>query len=238
MTEASKNPAPEALAADADSMEIIERAAPLTMTSPQRLLALIEAVRHCERRDIEGALAECGVWRGGSVLAMVLTLLSLGSDRREIYLYDTFAGMTEPSEHDVSPYDGVAAEEWNRSQGKPWSMLFDGERNAERAVRQSLEETGYPAELLRTVVGPVEETIPQTMPDRLSLLRLDTDWYESTLHELRHLYPRLSPGGVLIIDDYGHWEGCRRAVDEFFSTEAEPVLLQRIDYTARIAIKA
>ena len=85
--------------------------------------------------------------------------------------------------------------------------------------------------------GPVEETLPKTAPDRLALLRLDTDWYESTRHELVHLYPRLVDGGVLIVDDYGHWEGCRRAVDEYFAAEADPVLLSRVDYTARIAIK-
>jgi hypothetical protein len=87
------------------------------------------------------------------------------------------------------------------------------------------------------VQGPVEETLPGTTPDSVALLRLDTDWYESTLHELTHLYPRMSAGGVLIIDDFGHWDGARRAVTEYFSTSAKPILLTRTDYTGRMGIK-
>ena len=84
----------------------------------------------------------------------------------------------------------------------------------------------------------MEDTLPEQAPSRIALLRLDTDWYESTRHELIHLYPRLSQGGVLIVDDYGHWDGCRLAVDEYFATEADPVLLTRIDYTGRICVKS
>jgi O-methyltransferase len=83
----------------------------------------------------------------------------------------------------------------------------------------------------------VERTLPDRAPAEIALLRLDTDWYESTRHELVHLYPRLSAGGVLIVDDYGHWAGAKRAVDEYLGEQAEPLLLHRIDYTGRIAIK-
>lgn len=208
------------------------------MTGVPRLTALIDAVRHCIRRDVPGDFAECGVWRGGSVLAMILTLQQLGAEDREVHLYDTFEGMTEPTEHDTSPFHPPALELWESSSGRPWKEFFDGRTNARSAVHETLLQTGYPAELIKLVEGPVERTLPGAAPERLALLRLDTDWYESTLHELRHLYPRLVPGGVLIIDDYGHWEGCRRAVDEYFSTEAAPLLLNRIDYTGRIAVKA
>jgi hypothetical protein len=87
------------------------------------------------------------------------------------------------------------------------------------------------------VKGPVESTIPATIPDQLAILRLDTDWYESTKHELDHLYPRLVSGGILIIDDYGHWQGARQAVDEYFARQNLKPLLSRIDYTCRIMIK-
>jgi hypothetical protein len=97
--------------------------------------------------------------------------------------------------------------------------------------------TGYPAERVHLVRGPVEETLPAAAPERLALLRLDTDWYASTRHELEHLYPRLVDGGVLIVDDYGHWQGARQAVDEYFAGTAPPPLLHRIDYTARIGVK-
>jgi O-methyltransferase len=223
-----------------EDREIIARARPFTMTSDERLQALIDAVRYCERRAVPGAFAECGVWRGGSVLTMILVLQGLGVDDRDIHLFDTFEGMTAPTEEDTSPLDPPALETWAEAQEsgeRAWSELFSHEVFDEAAVRELLVSTGYPPERLHFARGPVEQTLPEAAPERLALLRLDTDWYESTRHELEHLWPRLSDGGVLIVDDYGHWEGARRAVDEFFATSAAPVLLSRIDYTGRIAIK-
>jgi len=219
---------------------IVEQARPLTMTDAPKIHALLDAVRYCVRRGVPGAFAECGVWRGGSVLAMILTLQEMGVEDREIWLYDTFEGMTAPTEHDVSPLDAPALQTWEEARARgeqPWSFVFRPEAFNEEAVREVLAATGYPPELLRFVTGPVEETLPTEVPSRLALLRLDTDWYESTRHELEHLYPVLSDGGVLIVDDYGHWEGCRRAVDEYFAGRDDPVLLARVDYTARLAIK-
>jgi O-methyltransferase len=219
---------------------IIEHARPYTMTSEPRLLALIDAVRYCVRRQVPGALIECGVWRGGSVLAMILALQQAGIDDREIYLYDTFEGMTEPSEHDTSPYEPSPLEMWRDSTRRNvplWGKVFDPANVSEDAVRGLVGSLGYPASRIHFVRGPVEQTLPEHAPPAVSLLRLDTDWYASTRHELVHLYPRLSHGGILIIDDYGHWEGARRAVDEYFASEVDPILLNRIDYTARIAVK-
>ena len=78
---------------------------------------------------------------------------------------------------------------------------------------------------------------PAASPPSIALLRLDTDWYESTYHELVHLYPRLSVGGILIIDDYGYWQGARRAVDRYFAEQGTRVFLSRIDETGRLAVK-
>jgi hypothetical protein len=192
------------------------------------------------RRDLPGAFAECGVWRGGSVLAMILTLQDMGAPPRDVHLYDTFEGMTEPTEVDVSALDGSALEIWSeaRTDGtRAWPEMFGPGVFDEDSVRETLLTAGYPEERIHIVKGRVEDTIPAQAPDAIALLRLDTDWYESTRHELRELYPRLADGGVLIIDDYGHWEGARRAVDEYFSEHAPPVLLNRIDYTGRVAIK-
>jgi O-methyltransferase len=224
-----------------EDRSIIERALPYTMTGPGRLQALVDAVRYCVARGVQGGFAECGVWRGGSVLAMILTLQELDRDDVDIHLFDTFEGMTAPSEHDTSRHDPPALEVWDeatRRDIRPWSELFDPESFSEDAVRETLLSTGYPAERLHFVPGPVEETLPDHAPRSLALLRLDTDWYESTRHELEHLYPTLAGGGVLIVDDYGHWEGARRAVDEYFDRRGERLLLNRIDYTARIAVKA
>jgi hypothetical protein len=231
---------PLALVAPEDQ-PIMRAALPYTMTGVARLQAMVDAVRYCVSRDVPGAFAECGVWRGGSVLAAILTLQSLGRDDRDIYLYDTFEGMTEPSEFDVSSFDQPALATWtaaNQRDERAWPEAFGPETFSEDDVRARVLATGYPAERLHFVRGRVEDTIPGTVPERLALLRLDTDWYESTRHELQHLYPRLSDRGVLIIDDYGHWDGARRAVDEYFAEHAPALLLNRIDYTGRIAVKA
>jgi hypothetical protein len=222
---------------DADRL-IVERSLPFTMTGVPRLQSVIDAVRYCVRRQVPGAFAECGVWLGGSVLAMILTLQELGATDRDIHLYDTFEGMTAPTGADTSPLHPPALETWKEMDGRPYRELFDPEVFNEEAVRKTVLSTGYPRERLHFVRGAVEETLPGGAPERLALLRLDTDWYESTRHELEHLYPRLSEGGVLIIDDYGHWEGARRAVDEYFAGgSTAPLLLNRIDYTGRIAVK-
>jgi hypothetical protein len=227
---------------DPRNRAIVERAFPDTMTGALRLEATVEAVRYCVARDVPGAFVECGVWRGGSLLAMLLTLLELGVADRDVYGFDTFEGMTEPTEHD-RPHDGGpdAAEEWREAQARgerPWSGLFGDDVFDLDSVRSTVGGSGYPAERIHLVQGAVEETVPDAAPDGIALLRLDTDWYESTRHELEHLYPRLVGGGVLIIDDYGHWQGARQAVDEYFATEAPPLLLNRIDYTGRIAVKS
>jgi O-methyltransferase len=210
------------------------------MTGVPRLTALVDAVRYCVRRGVPGAFAECGVWRGGSVLAMILTLQDLAVTDRDIYLYDTFEGMTAPTEHDVSALGPPVLETWTeaRQRGEhPWGQVFGSDEFNEPTVRKTVLSTVYPKERLHFVRGPVEETLPGAAPAAIALLRLDTDWYESTRHELQQLYPRLSHGGVLLVDDYGHWAGARRAVDEYFGSEASPVLLNRIDYTGRIAVK-
>lgn len=205
---------------------------PYTLTSPERIMALVEAVRHLVRNEVPGAFVECGVWRGGSVLVMLRTLMSLGVTDRDLYLYDTFTHMPEPGEHDVDFHGRVVADYYEEAlTWEAFKYLPYGE------VVSLIEETGYPRERLHFVQGMVEETLPQHAPERLALCRLDTDWYESTAHELEHLYPRLARGGVLIIDDYGHFLGARKATDEYFAQHGEPVFLNRIDFSGRLVVK-
>jgi O-methyltransferase len=204
-----------------------------TMTSPERTYALRNAVRYVHRTRRPGAIVECGVWKGGSMMSVARTLLELGAGDRELYLFDTFEGMSEPTDKDKM-YTGQDA-----------AMLLEGRDKEERLwayasledVRRAVLGVGYDAERIHFVKGKVEDTLPDAAPEQIALLRLDTDWYESTLHELVHLYPRLVPGGVLIIDDYGHWQGARQAVDEYMAEHEMPLLLNRVDYTARIAVK-
>jgi O-methyltransferase len=226
--------------ASAADQEIVNRAIRYSMTGTARMLATVDAVRYCVRRGVHGSFVECGVWRGGSVLAMILTLQDEGVDERDIYLYDTFEGMTRPTEADVSADEGKAMLAWadaERDGQRAWPDVFGRNVFSEEGVRALLESTGYPSERLHFVRGPVEQTIPGVVPDQVAILRLDTDWYESTRHELAHLFPRLEPSGVLIVDDYGHWQGAQLAVDEYFQTAHPPLLLSRIDYTGRIAVK-
>ena len=228
-----RRPAPLPPDLDEDARAIIDMVAPFTMTSPERIVALRDAVRHVCRHGIAGSIVECGVWRGGSMMAAALTLLEIG-ERRPLYLFDTFDGMPPPGDRDRDFVGASAAallEAEEPVSGDTWA------RSPLAEVRRNLSATGYPTELIAFVPGRVEETIPVAAPDQIAVLRLDTDWYESTRHELEHLFPRLAAGGVLIIDDYGHWQGARRAVDEFLAASKAPLLLSRIDYTGRLAVK-
>jgi O-methyltransferase len=218
---------------DESDRELCRRVAPYTLTTPPRIYALARAVEYVVASNLRGAIVECGVWRGGSMMAAALTLLRLGSTDRELYLFDTFEGMTEPGEEDVKHTGERAAD--------LLANPVSGEKHRAAAalddVREAVLGVGYPEDRVHFVKGPVEETLPEHAPDELALLRLDTDWYSSTKHELIHLYPRLVAGGVLIVDDYAYWQGARKAVDEYLAEHDLSLLLNRIDYTARIAVK-
>jgi O-methyltransferase len=214
--------------------KIIEKVTPYTMTSPERLASLCQAISYICRNGIQGDVVECGVWKGGSMMAAALALIHFGSTERSLFLFDTFDGMSEPTDADI-----LASTKENA-----FSLLKDSEKKDAvwafspiEEVSTNLQSLGYPRDKIVLIKGKVEDTIPYSFPHQIALLRLDTDWYESTKHELKHLYPLLITRGPLIIDDYGHWEGARRAVDEYIETERLPLLLNRIDYTGRIAIK-
>jgi O-methyltransferase len=214
---------------------IVRLARPYTMTSLPRLVALCECVRYIVENRIEGDFVECGVWRGGSMMAVASMLLALGDRSRRLYLYDTYDGMTQPTEKDIE-FSGKRAETLLASSDKADEASVWCYAPLE-AVKKVVLGTGYDPSKVNFVQGRVEDTIPGVAPERIALLRLDTDWYESTRHELVHLYPRLVTGGVLIIDDYGHWLGARQAVDEYLSRHELPLMLHRIDYSGRCAIK-
>jgi hypothetical protein len=200
------------------------------------LVSLIRAVEYVVQQKIPGDFVECGVWRGGSMYAIARTLMRCQSSLRRLWLYDTFEGMSPPTEADVD-FRGAAADQLLQT-----SDLHDPQGvwcyGALPEVQQHLASSGYPESQINYVVGKVEDTLPSRAPEQISLLRLDTDWYESTRLELEVLFPRLSPGGILIIDDYGHWQGCRQAVDEYFAGQGIRMFLQRIDYTGRIGVKS
>lgn len=211
-------------------LEIMKSVGPFTMTSKERIWALINAVDYTLKANISGDYVECGVWRGGSSMAIALKLLQQGETSRPIWLYDTFCGMTAPVDCDKEARSGRSAKD---------IYLQDDVRCAAGLdeVKQNLMSTGYPSDSLNFVQGDIQVTLTHTIPESIALLRLDTDWYESTKVEMETLFPRLSGGGVCIIDDYGHWEGAKKAVDEYLASSKLSVLLNRIDDTGRIFVK-
>lgn len=234
ISKTSRTGLPEIDTTDPEFVRLLETYRTYTMTSPERMYALYEAVKYVLSANIPGDIVECGVWRGGSSM-IIADLLKHANSNRKIYLYDTFEGMSEPTEHDIETSNTQPAKmKWKITQKdnhSDWCYASFDE------VRKNMEMTGYNMKNIVFVKGKVEDTIPKTLPTSVALLRLDTDWYESTLHELIHLYPHLSSRGVLILDDYGHWAGAREATDTYFKNNNIAMLLSRIDYTGRMGIK-
>ena len=217
---------------DEEAAAIIGLVRPYTMTSIEKLYAVIMAARYVTRHNIPGAVVECGVWRGGSMHAIARALDAAGAHDRDLYLFDTYEGMPAPGPRD------------RRTDGRPAAELLASSDKTSRVwayasledVQEGFRQVPYPQEKLHFVKGPVEQTIPGMAPERIAILRLDTDWYESTAHELAHLYDRLIPGGVLLLDDYGWWQGSREAVDEFIARTGVRLYLARTG-SGRVAIK-
>ena len=221
--------------ADAFFNQIYEKCAPHSMTSKEKMYAMYEATKYILDKNIEGDIVECGLWEGGSLMIAALTLINYNSWDRKIYGYDTFAGMTKPEEADVNVNNFKALDYFNKTSQAANASAWCYSSLAN--TKSNLVSTNYPEDKIILVKGLVEETIPAMIPRQISLLRLDTDWYTSTYHELVHLFPLLSEGGVIIIDDYGYWKGAEKAVNEYFGQNNIKLLLNRIDNSGRMAIK-
>lgn len=202
--------------------------------SVEPMYSLFKSIEYVVKNNIPGDFVECGVYKGGSAMLMALTLIHFKNTDRKIYLYDTFEGMSEPTEKDIDFGGNSAKKLLNKSEREKDIIWCYGPFDE---VKKNMLSTGYDSDKIIFIKGKVENTIPAEIPKNISLLRLDTDWYESTKHELVHLFPLLVKKGVLMIDDYGHWEGARKAVDEYFESHQEKILLNRIDYTVRTGIK-
>lgn len=197
-----------------------------TLTSPERGYALYKGIEYLSKRRIPGDFVECGVYQGGSSLLAALSFRRFQDGSRKYWLYDTFTGMPSPTEEDHIAHTGQALSERNP---EGWWQA------AEKQVLQIFVENKVPQSMVHLVPGKVEDTLKKEVPKKIALLRLDTDWYSSTKVELDILYKKLVPGGILVIDDYGHFTGAKQAVDEFFRDK--PEFLARIDYTGRILVK-
>ena len=206
-----------------------------TMVSFERLATLWLQVQHLDKHEIPGDLVECGVWRGGSAGMMALAhLQSRSNASRHLHLFDSWQGMPEPDRD----FDGALAVEYSGGVGGRTLEPIGRCVAALDEVRQLLErEIAYPPELIHYHVGWFQETLERTQVDKILLLRLDGDWYESTKICLEYLYPRVVKGEIVILDDYGYWAGCRKATDEFIERLSEPVMLHHIDADGRYFMK-
>lgn len=224
--------------ASSSEIELLSKCAPFTMTSNERLWSTISASKYVIHNKVPGAFVECGVWRGGSTMAMLGSLVELSTLDREIYLFDTFEGMTAASNLDTD-LTGVNAQ----------ALMIETEKTAGNNiwciaglddVRSNLSMMNYPDRRFHFIVGDVLETlsVQENLPEEIALLRLDTDWYESTKRELEVLFPLLVSGGVCIIDDYGHWSGARKAVDDYLANNQLFPLVHASDYSGRIFVKS
>ena len=212
---------------EAEFMAAYGRCGPMSTASVEAMYALWRAVAYVIQSGVPGDFVECGVFQGGSTALAAEAFKHFGDAARKLYLYDTFEGMTDPTERDVD-FAGRTPQDHLRT----WGAKRMGEMTNSplEQVRANVFGTGLAADRFVFVKGKVEQTIPATMQDGpIAILRLDTDWYESTKHELVHLFPRLSAGGVLIVDDYGFWRGSREACDEYFREQGVRILLTRVD---------
>jgi O-methyltransferase len=199
---------------DENADEIIRVVRGYTMSGVDELSVLISAARYVARHNIPGDIVECGVWRGGTMQAIARALVECGDTSRNLYLFDTFEGMPAAQDKDST----VAA----------IATLDD--------VQTGFATVPYPAEKVHLVKGKVEDTVPAKVPETISILRLDADWYESTAYELQHMWERLSSGGVLVLDDYGRSKAARQATDEFLERTGARLLFVRTN-SARVAVK-
>jgi hypothetical protein len=201
---------------------------PYSMTSIERITELFNSLEYIRSNNIEGDIIECGVWKGGNIKGILEYLNYYEMHNVTVWLYDTFSGMTEPDENDIDLH-GNSAKSILES-----VMCYASIED----VKNVLSGCVYPEEKIRYVIGDVLETleIKENLPTKISLLRLDTDWYQSTKKELEILYPKLVKDGVLIVDDYGHWSGSKKAVDEYFGNFKESNI-HVIDYTGIKIIK-
>jgi len=217
--------------------EAIPQVIGATQLSYERLVTLYQQVAYLERNRLPGALVECGVWRGGAAAMMALANLAEGSERRMLHLFDSFQGMPEP---DLAN-DGEEALRWAGRRGDG-SLASTGVNVASPDDVNSLiiDRIGYPASSVVIHTGWFQDTLPVARPQigPIALLRVDGDWYESTLVALEYLFDLVIPRGIVVIDDYGAFEGCRRATDEFLARRAPDAYLHHIDYTGRYFIKS
>lgn len=210
---------------------LIKNCLKYSMTNFERMWSLIQSFHHVRQETLAGDFVECGVWKGGNII-LLKKLLKKFNLQKKIYCFDTFEGMVTPSSHDFN-YNNKSAQ----------TMYDDHIKKKIGFAMCSLNEVkkniikNTTVDNIVFIKGKVENTLKnkKNLPKKISILRLDTDFYESTKVELEILFPRLVKGGVLIIDDYGFWKGAKKAVDDYFGDYRQ--FLHYVDHSCRLLIK-
>lgn len=206
-----------------------------TMCTPANHWAIIQAMNHIKKNGIKGDLVECGVYKGGNIILFDY-LNKKFSLNKQIYAFDTFEGMSEPGDHDIDLKNKSAKLTKNNYEDHNIKWCYS---SLDEVKKNIVKFNSHISNNFKFIKGDVIKTLnnKNNLPEKISLLRLDTDFYESTKKELEILYPKLEKNGVLIIDDYGHWQGAKKAVDEYFNTKNNFHWFHRIDYASRLFIK-
>lgn len=211
--------------ADDRFRDVANRWLDVTLLSVERLYSLYLAVQQIASANVPGAVVECGTFKGGSAGFILDTLVEFSQSHRPVFLFDTFDGFPDDVSELLITGDTFVREDW----------ITDSFLNE---FIENINKSRYPFDSVNICRGKVQDTIPDQAPEQIALCHLDTDYHGATKHQLNHLYPRLSSGGLLQIDDYGHFLGCRKAVDEYFARDdVVPMFLARIDYTGRVGVK-
>ena len=217
-----------------------------TMLSRERLISLYDQVVFCERNQIKGSYVECGVWKGGAVAMMAMGSLRHSQSRRNIHLFDAFADICEPDAdidgqraiEESAPYTDTASGNLQSMKGFYRDVGGHGTLQENRVLLEDVVR--YPEEMLHYHVGWFQDTVPEAAKTigPIAILRLDGDWYESTKVCLEHLYDLVTEGGFIVIDDYGTYDGCKTAVDEFMKSRASHDYLHPVDADCRYLVKS
>lgn len=228
--------------------EMIDRVRGHTMVTLPRLVSLVQQVRQCEAAGTSGAFVECGVWKGGCAGLMALANLRYGATRRDLHLFDAFTEICEPDETVDGERAVREARSWTRGEAGTTGRLaplqgfydaFGGPGTLEENVALLEQAIGYDARRIHYHEGWFQDTLPRDAAavGPIAILRLDGDWYASTKVCLEHLYEQVVPSGVVIVDDYGTYDGCRKAVDEFIRGRGLQVRLEQVDAECRYWVK-
>jgi hypothetical protein len=173
---------------------------------------LIVAARALQRPELAGsAVVECGTWKGG----MAAALMEIGGTHRRYCFFDSFEGLP-PAE----PIDGKAALEYQSAKNSPF--YYNNCAATIEEFKATIARTAVPIEKVEIYKGLFEQTFPGFNPPPVAVLRLDADWYSSTMACLTKFWDSVMPGGLVIIDDYGNWDGCTKAVHDFLSMRKAP----------------